>query len=280
MKGELVARFESLMTDFLDLSLGLFPFLLIASALYVSGTFIVRSLAETGGRKLVLSTAWIGTPVHESSHLLACLFFRHRIREVRFFRPDPVTGVLGYVSHEWRKGAFWQELGHLFIAVAPLPGGAFVLWILGEVLMPGMAAPDLSSVFKNASFSDWLPLSAEMFRDWAGGFLHRDVLTDYRTWLFVYLALCVSAFLGPSPKDFSNAWKGLHRPLILLVVLMTLPRLLFDVSLFPPAFYSGFLPTCYGLLGSAVFFSVMGSLISFLLWTTSNALRKSLSKNA
>ena len=91
---------------------------------------IQRRLSTRFGWNSVLWTGWLGTPIHESSHLLMCPVFRHRIDEVAFFEPDRKSGRLGYVRHSFHQGNWFEEMGNLFIGIAPLMGGSLVLLIL------------------------------------------------------------------------------------------------------------------------------------------------------
>ena len=57
-------------------------------------------VAGKGLRKRgVYLVAWLGTPLHELGHALFCLIFRHKIEDIKFFKPDKVNGTLGYVYH-------------------------------------------------------------------------------------------------------------------------------------------------------------------------------------
>ncbi|WP_269850382.1 hypothetical protein [Methanosarcina horonobensis] len=37
------------------------------------------------GMKGIIATAWIGTPIHESGHLLMCYLFKHKVSEFKLF---------------------------------------------------------------------------------------------------------------------------------------------------------------------------------------------------
>ena len=76
--------------------------------------------------------AWLGTPIHELGHALFCVIFRHRITKIEFFKPDPVSGTLGYVEHKWNRHNLWQVLGNFFIGVGPVILGCAVLFAVSR----------------------------------------------------------------------------------------------------------------------------------------------------
>src|SRR3989304_5001472 len=73
-----------------------------------------KSLERAFGSGGTYFVAWLGTPIHELGHALFCLIFRHRIVKIEFFKPDPVSGTLGYVVHKWNRHNLWQVLGNFF----------------------------------------------------------------------------------------------------------------------------------------------------------------------
>ena len=76
-----------------------------------------KSIGKAFRNKGTYFVAWLGTPIHELGHAIFCVIFMHKIVEIGFFKPDPVTGTLGYVSHKWNRLNPWQVLGNFFIAI-------------------------------------------------------------------------------------------------------------------------------------------------------------------
>ncbi|WP_254171561.1 ACT domain-containing protein [Clostridioides difficile] len=87
----------------------------------LNNKFIFSSFGKTG----IIVTGAIGTFVHELSHLIMCLIFMHKINSVKFFRPieSKNDGILGYVSHSYKKDNLYQSIGNFFIGIAPIIGG-------------------------------------------------------------------------------------------------------------------------------------------------------------
>ena len=85
----------------------------------------------------------IGIIIHELSHLIVALLFRHQIKGVALLRiPRPNDGdtSLGYVQHAWQTTSLYQRSGNFFIGVAPLIGGTVALVALTRWLVPPIFA--------------------------------------------------------------------------------------------------------------------------------------------
>jgi len=97
-------------------------------------TYIQRSFGWTG--YCILGS--IGVTFHELAHLVTAVLFRHKISEVRLFRPSQgrVDGTLGYVNHSWDKRSLYQRAGNFFIGTAPMFFGAGLLFIVLRAAYP------------------------------------------------------------------------------------------------------------------------------------------------
>ncbi|CAH7358416.1 Peptidase [Vibrio crassostreae] len=178
------------------------------------------AMRQFGGKGIYLS-AIVGTPVHEISHAIMCLPFRHKIDHIALFKPDG-CGTLGYVSHSYNPSSLWQEIGNFFIGVAPLFGGTATIYLLTFLLLPNS-----QDIFQT------IQVSVETYKGVAGvisffGALYA-ALTELASVLFVsaqaepflfalwvYLTASVSLHLSPSPVDMKGSVKGFI--LIVLVI--------------------------------------------------------------
>ncbi|MEQ1505460.1 MAG: hypothetical protein ABMB14_24725 [Myxococcota bacterium] len=194
------------------LAMVLGPLVVAAAVLHQLNVVTTRVLGETfGPRAVVWFTGWLGTPVHELSHAAACVVFRHRIEELVLFRPDPATGVVGYVRYRWSPRNPWALLGHGLVGVAPLFGGAAVLVALLVALGPAGAMDRFGGAIHahpgafGALVAGWV----ERVRSEAAILVDPRLLSQPKTWLFAYLALCVGTHLAPSGVDLKGAWPSL-----------------------------------------------------------------------
>ena len=168
---------------------------------FLERTIQIR-LAERFGWGSVLWTGWLGTPVHELSHAAMCLIFRHRIDAISLFEPDLESGRLGYVKHSWRKGNWFEELGNLFIAVAPLIGGSAVLLTLLRLFYPAVFLLPSTDPLSTSSLPSTFLINAFkiLFRV--------ESILNFKFWVFVYLVLCVGSHMAPSRSDYRGATRG------------------------------------------------------------------------
>ncbi|WP_254191040.1 histidinol-phosphate transaminase, partial [Clostridioides difficile] len=100
----------------------------------LNNKFIFSSFGKIG----IIVTGAIGTFVHELSHLIMCLIFMHKINSVKFFRPieSKNDGILGYVSHSYKKDNLYQSIGNFFIGIAPIIGGTVMIILIFKILLP------------------------------------------------------------------------------------------------------------------------------------------------
>jgi hypothetical protein len=171
-----------------------------------------KSLEKSFGSKGVYLVAWLGTPIHELGHALFCVIFRHRIEEIRFFQPDPVTGTLGYVYHKWNPKNPWCVLGNFFIGVGPMVLGCAVLFALFYFLIPDSARV-WDSLNVSVSSIDKSSLMGSYFAVFRGSTLaiiklifSFANLSIWQFWLFLYLSICIASNIRLSWADFKGSY--------------------------------------------------------------------------
>ena len=185
------------------------PFVAFAIVIHWFEHITQRRLAERFGWKSVLWTGWLGTPIHELSHALMCRVFQHRIEDIALFEPDQESGRLGYVKHSFRKGNWFQELGNLFIGIAPLLGGSIVLAVLLWIFFPDAASDAIESTradHDGDAFAKMFAIVGALF----GNILTIANLGTVRFWTFIYLVLCVGSHMAPSGSDYRGASRGVY----------------------------------------------------------------------
>lgn len=179
-------------------------------------TKIHSCYTRSAGWRGILWTAWIGTPVHELSHLLVAKLFRHKILRVSFFRPDSRTGTLGHVEHTFNPASLYQRIGNFFISIAPVFGGSLVLFLLSTYLMPGSS--QMTAEFLAVDLSapgDAIGKLPGIFERYALS----GHLRNWLFWLFLYLSFAVSAHIAPSAEDRRHMWGGFCALVVFLAIM-------------------------------------------------------------
>ena len=198
----------------------LLPAVLFALAIHALEHLIQGRLARQFGWRAVLWTGWLGTPVHEFSHAIACWIFQHRVDEIRLFDPDLEEGRLGYVRHRDRRGNLYQEIGNVFIGTAPLLGGSLVLVLLTWLFYPAAirTALDHSGDLEFTSLTDSVGQLFQAASSSLGVILDPGNLLRPRFWAFCYFVLCIGSHMAPSRTDYAGSLRGAALLLALLAI--------------------------------------------------------------
>jgi hypothetical protein len=202
---------EILINSLSLLAMLLGPAIVAAALIHGFEHNVQHQMAARWGWRSVLWTGWLGTPIHELSHVLMCRLFGHRIEEVRFFDPDNQSGRLGYVKHSYHRGHWFEELGNVFIGTAPFIGGSLVMLVLLWLFYPSLARGLLRSedVLAAESWQTLLSGTALAYREFLQSLFAWESLTTFRLWIFLYLTLCVASHMAPSASDYKGAMRGL-----------------------------------------------------------------------
>lgn len=172
---------------------------------------------SVGHRMDVFFTGWIGTPVHELGHAIFCVIFGHRIIEMKLYTPNSTDGTLGYVHHAYNLNSTYQRIGNFFIGVGPIIFGAVVLYAALYYLIPNREVifSDIEAQSHTLVAGVRGDFSAGLASLWAttlttlSSMFNAANFSDYRFWIFLYLAICVSSHMELSPPDIKGATGGL-----------------------------------------------------------------------
>lgn len=228
-------------------------------------SFLTRAIQHTYlrsvGWKGILWTAWLGTPIHEFSHLIVAKLFRHQIVRVSLFAPNKETGVLGCVDHSYNPKSLWQRIGNFFIGAAPLIGGSLTLGGLLYFFVP--SGKEIFTALPSTSSVDMLLVSIQktLRALWNPAYLN-----TWKFWIFLYVSFCIASHLAPSSKDQESMWHGFFW-LVMAVIVVNAIALLFHVDL---TRYVGSVTRYMGMLTAffmyAIFLSVIHLLVSRILF--------------
>lgn len=243
-----------------------------------------RSMERAFGKGVYL-VAWLGTPIHELGHALFCVIFGHRIEDISLFRPDPVTGTLGYVYHKWNPKNPWHVLGNFFIGIGPMVLGCVVLFGLFYFLVPGSSSVwdsislSVSAVSQESLIAGYFSVFADATLAIIKIIFNSENLSLWQFWLFLYLSICVSGNIRLSWADFKGTLSGLGC-VVLPFLLLNLVLLLIGRSsdeLIPSAAAS--LGAVYSVLILALIMAVIGFTLVYITAATWYKLRYKLILN-
>ena len=213
---------NTLINVVLLLSVVLGPWVVFAFLIHQIERLMQRRLAERFGWKSVMWTGWLGTPIHELSHAVMCRLFGHRLDEVVLFEPDPESGRLGYVRHSYRRHNWFEEVGNVFIGIAPLIGGSIVLGLLLWLFYPGPISTAIEAAKGQTDDPRLLGRAWSIVKLMGQDIMTPANLATVRFWTFIYLVFCVGSHMAPSGSDYRGAGRGaliLSIPCLVVVVL-------------------------------------------------------------
>ena len=218
-------------------------------------------------RGVCLATGLLGTPVHELSHALMCVVFRHKIDEIKLFQADDENGVLGYVRHSYNPKKLWQKIGNYFIGTAPIFCGALVILLATSLLLPytydeiSLSLNSFADMQGEVLSSEWLSAYWDVFCGILVS-LSTESFNSWEIWVFLVLVTCIAMHMNLSGADIKNALPSIP---ILLLVLFALNCLLGFVF---PAIYEEYLSVISyagGFLSGVLLFAMTMSLIYLVL---------------
>ncbi|MGL4742324.1 MAG: hypothetical protein ACRC41_16275 [Sarcina sp.] len=176
-----------------------------------------KNLVKKFGVNAVIITGFIGTTVHELSHLLMAKLFCHRVVNVKLFSFTLTSRELGHVTHSYNKKNYYQRIGNFFIGIAPIIGGTIVILLLLRFLLPA----SWNDIINNFDLNKYVAAAEalnikEFFLYIYSGFLvivksifAFSNLTTFRFWIFIFILLSITNHMSLSAADFRNSLDGL-----------------------------------------------------------------------
>jgi hypothetical protein len=255
-------------SQIISLFAGIFIFGLL---IHFLSHFMFNSLGRAFGPAGTYLVAWLGTPIHELGHVIFCIIFGHKITKVELFSPDPQSGTLGYVNHEWKKSNPWQVLGNFFIGIGPIIIGSLALLGLFYLLAPnGSRAWDSIIAGANQLGADntvggYLAVLKDSFLVFVKAVFTVANISSWQFWVFCYLAICVVSNIRLSLADIKNSLSGLGC-LVIPFIIVNIIALLSGIGserYYP--FTASTLSIMYSLFILALILTAGGFIITYLI---------------
>ncbi|HDR4460708.1 hypothetical protein ACTFRD_02985 [Bacillus cereus group sp. MYBK249-1] len=172
------------------------------------------------GRKGFLLTAWIGVPIHELGHAIMCVLFRHKIVATQFFPTDTSQGALGYIQHQYNQKSVYQRIGNFFIGIGPIISGITALILLMRYFVPESYFLFNTTLEKTIASTS---INVEMIQNMllSTFVLLKSLFTignllNPSFWLFLFIAICISAHIALSKPDIKGSIDGV---IVMFIVL-------------------------------------------------------------
>lgn len=230
-----------------------------------------NSLGKAFGNAGIYIVAWLGTPIHELGHAIFCIIFGHKITRIEFFRPDPQTGTLGYVNHQWHKNNLWHILGNFFIGIGPVIVGSLALLGLFYLLIPNASQAwqpiiaGASEIGSDSSIGSYLTILKDSFLAFTRLVFTTSNLSSWQFWVFCYLAVCVASNIRLSWSDIKNSLSGFGCVIIPFVIANIIGLLagIGSEKYFP--FTASSLSIMYSLFILALIMTTAGFILTYLI---------------
>jgi hypothetical protein len=199
--------------------------------LYIFARFTrITFVKSLGHRADIFFTGWIGVPVHELGHAIFCIIFRHKIIEIKLYAPNSNDGTIGYVNHSYNINSTYQKIGNFFIGIGPIIFGSIILYLMFYFLVPHLRELFFSIEAQSQKLIESVNGNHDGFFEaiWAAtnttlkSLFKWSNLSNYKFWIFLYLAVCVSSHMQLSPPDIKGATSGLVSILIFFLVVNTI----------------------------------------------------------
>lgn len=209
---------------------------------------------KTFGFNGILFTGLVGTIVHEFSHILFCLIFRHQITDFSLIRPfkSRYDGVMGYVNHKCDTNSKYQMIGNFFIGIAPVIIGISALIIFMSVLLPDKYDNILKVFNQNMEYMSYINRLGDTVNIYISIVL--SILVNLNPFsqnnyvlytMYIYIMYSITTHMDLSKEDLINSKAGLLSFFILIYIV-------------------NFIFLILGIKYQVILFRVLISLIAFL----------------
>lgn len=169
----------------------------------IFNAFTSHIMAYSLSRRIYKITGYIGIPLHEMSHLVTAMIFRHKIISVDLFgfRGTP------HVEHVYNSNSKYQTMGNFFIAIAPMTLSICTVYflLLRDVNVTISVVSDPIRTFKN------ILVDAPN--------LIWTIMQNSNKWYLLLTAL-ICFYCVPSNTDFGNTVRSSLYGVVMLLVLL------------------------------------------------------------
>lgn len=274
--------FNTLIESFLNLASVLGVFIVFGILLNLIEAKNNELIQSSLGIKFIVFTGFIGTVVHELSHMLMAFIFNHKIVKVELFRPFKYkeNGVLGYVKHTYNPSSLYQQIGNFFIGIAPMIFGTLFIWIL-LILFSNDTYQVLTNnihidlYIKYLESTDYLKVFSLLINDTLlilKSMFSLKYLADFKHLIMLFFIYSISTHMSLSLADLKGSFKGFIVCFIIVFIVTLFINLLNQANLFNNILIFKFNVYVFLFLTVGLIFSLLTLFVSFLINIIKNSL--------
>ena len=274
--------FNTLIESFLNLASVLGVFIVFGILLNLIEAKNNELIQSSLGIKFIVFTGFIGTIVHELSHMLMAFIFNHKIVKVELFRPFKYkeNGVLGYVKHTYNPSSLYQQIGNFFIGIAPMIFGTLFIWIL-LILFSNDTYKVLTNnihidlYIKYLESTDYLKVFSLLINDTLlilKSMFSLKYLADFKHLIMLFFIYSISTHMSLSLADLKGSFKGFIVCFIIVFIVTLFINLLNQANLFNNILIFKFNVYVFLFLTVGLIFSLLTLFVSFLINIIKNSL--------
>ena len=219
-----------------------------------------KNIQKTFGKDNYVWFCFIGTPIHELCHWIACKIFRHKVTKVKLLslKEWKKSGQLGCVEHSYNPKKIYQMAGNFIIGIAPIIGGIGISYLIMKIcLNGGTFIPEI----ENISLTTIINSFKQMFVELIGVFSINNIKSPM-FWLGLFVLANIFLHVSISKADLKNAAIGI----IFFIILIPLFSILFSFTGIAPA---DFALWCFKVNFIFLFMLIYGLFIDILILLSS-----------
>lgn len=182
----------------------------------------LRNFRRSFGANAIMITGFIGVPIHECSHAIFALLFKHSITDMKLLQKPDGNGTLGYVKHSYNPNSLYQQIGNFFIGIGPILGGLVSLIILMRILLPNSYDEFIKISMSNINITN---LNMNVIKEILNSYYELiKTIFSYSNFknpsffIFLFLSICISSHISLSRADINGAKKGLGVIFIIIFI--------------------------------------------------------------
>lgn len=227
------------------------------------------------GEKIIIFTGFIGTVVHEVSHMIIALIFNHKIVKVELFRPRKYKedGILGFVKSTYNPNSIYQQVGNFFIGIAPMIFGTLTIWLLFIIFSNNIYTMFLNymniglytNYLQSSNYSGFFDLLVHDVFLLLKTIFSFDYIFNVNHLIMLFLIYSISTHMTLSLADLKGSFKGLLVCFIVVFVITFLGKILGVSNIFTSSIVFKINLYIFLFLMLGLFFSLLTIFISFII---------------